>query len=724
MNRRAYDAFGKVRNTHTYPSGLIVQNGYTSYGQLNTLSNKTKSAVYWTATAANEWDHVTGETFTGGTTGAHQDYHSTGQAYRLQWSGTAADKFTYGYDAFGNLTSQQRTASLSNNTESYTYDAVQRLTKATRSSGGNAVNYAYSKSGNLNYKDDYSSNTGTSTPAYSYGTSVGSTLGACGPHGATSVALPGSLTATYTCDQNGNVISGNTITAASYDAENHPRTMTRAFLGSGAGNNIFCNGFDNGINTCPNPGGGGSATWAYDANGQRDYESSALQGNRFYGPGGYELANGVAKHELGPVVVSRTGSVDSVTVLLKDRLGSTLATVDGASVNRRAYDAFGKVRNGDMSDRANGTLNLTPDTIHGFTNHTHEDDVALIHMGGRVYDYSLGRFLNVDPVIGNPLSSQSLNPYSYIGNNPLSGTDPTGYDSCIVSDGNSCTQSQSDTRSADPLGHTTYNMGSDKNVRAYSSQGGASVVVDNSGGGNGAVGLGSQGAGGIKNAQAGALDQMSLSNTPNNNGIPANVVKQCQGYSLPASCTGGSNDKAIEHSAADRVATGGPLDPNFRNSDVAAETSTSKEGVKTSLKFSGDVDDSTVGHAARNWNGDSMEITPARQPEGDGLRILRRSSRELAADLCLATCTNGYYIGGRTPPGANTIYINNDRTISVQSTSLTHELGHYFFGNGHPQNPGDFLKGGIMDYRNKVVNDADRAHYKSIYQSTPPGSVP
>jgi len=33
----------------------------------------------------------------------------------------------------------------------------------------------------------------------------------------------------------------------------------------------------------------------------------------------------------------------------------------------------------------------------------------------------------VDPIIGNPLSSQSLNPYSYIGNNPLSGTDPTGY---------------------------------------------------------------------------------------------------------------------------------------------------------------------------------------------------------------------------------------------------------------------------------------------------------
>jgi len=49
-------------------------------------------------------------------------------------------------------------------------------------------------------------------------------------------------------------------------------------------------------------------------------------------------------------------------------------------------------------------------------------------MNGRVYDYRLGRFLSVDPIISNPANSQSINPYSYIGNNPLSGVDPTGYE--------------------------------------------------------------------------------------------------------------------------------------------------------------------------------------------------------------------------------------------------------------------------------------------------------
>ena len=48
-------------------------------------------------------------------------------------------------------------------------------------------------------------------------------------------------------------------------------------------------------------------------------------------------------------------------------------------------------------------------------------------MNGRVFDYNLGRFLSVDPFVQFPTNSQSWNPYSYLMNNPLSGTDPSGY---------------------------------------------------------------------------------------------------------------------------------------------------------------------------------------------------------------------------------------------------------------------------------------------------------
>ena len=48
-------------------------------------------------------------------------------------------------------------------------------------------------------------------------------------------------------------------------------------------------------------------------------------------------------------------------------------------------------------------------------------------MNGRIYDPTLGRFLQADPFIQAPKNGQSLNRYSYVINNPLSLTDPSGY---------------------------------------------------------------------------------------------------------------------------------------------------------------------------------------------------------------------------------------------------------------------------------------------------------
>jgi hypothetical protein len=47
-------------------------------------------------------------------------------------------------------------------------------------------------------------------------------------------------------------------------------------------------------------------------------------------------------------------------------------------------------------------------------------------MNGRIYDPKLGRFLSVDPVFQFPTNTQSLNPYTYVLNAPLTLTDPTG----------------------------------------------------------------------------------------------------------------------------------------------------------------------------------------------------------------------------------------------------------------------------------------------------------
>ena len=49
-------------------------------------------------------------------------------------------------------------------------------------------------------------------------------------------------------------------------------------------------------------------------------------------------------------------------------------------------------------------------------------------LNGRVYDATLGRFTTADPMIQAPSFSQSYNRYTYGFNNPLSGTDPSGFD--------------------------------------------------------------------------------------------------------------------------------------------------------------------------------------------------------------------------------------------------------------------------------------------------------
>jgi len=48
-------------------------------------------------------------------------------------------------------------------------------------------------------------------------------------------------------------------------------------------------------------------------------------------------------------------------------------------------------------------------------------------MNGRIYDPVLGRFMTPDPFVQAPGNLQSYNCYSYGFNNPLAGTDTSGY---------------------------------------------------------------------------------------------------------------------------------------------------------------------------------------------------------------------------------------------------------------------------------------------------------
>ena len=154
---------------------------------------------------------------------------------------------------------------------------------------------------------------------------------------------------------------------------------------------------------------------------------------------------------------------------LRDRLGSTTTMVDHNAnvVSRRYFDPFGRVE--DMGANHDGlygqgmvVLEETNRNRRGFTDHEHLNEQQIIHMNGRVYDYNIGRFLSVDPLIQDPGSTQSPNPYSYIMNNPLAGTDPTGYCGSRIK-GNSvgnCTTMMGDGWNAKVMSNAQKNLGS------------------------------------------------------------------------------------------------------------------------------------------------------------------------------------------------------------------------------------------------------------------------
>jgi RHS repeat-associated protein len=128
---------------------------------------------------------------------------------------------------------------------------------------------------------------------------------------------------------------------------------------------------------------------------------------------------------------SSTGT-NSVHYLLEDHEGSstTLTNSDGSLAVEESFDAYGVPRDPTTWSGAQSAADqalIAGLTRHGYTGHTMLGNSGLIHMNGRVMDASIGRFLSPDPYITEPGNTQNFNRYSYVVNNPMTYTDPTGF---------------------------------------------------------------------------------------------------------------------------------------------------------------------------------------------------------------------------------------------------------------------------------------------------------
>jgi RHS repeat-associated protein len=171
-------------------------------------------------------------------------------------------------------------------------------------------------------------------------------------------------------------------------------------------------------------------------------ENGSVSNRHYLGGGGGTLAVLITRGALPADPIAAPGAATALNLTVakleywhRDHLGSIAATTDAAAAvsARYSYDPFGKRRHADGQYDAFGTLvidwrsDLGAGTDRGFTGHEHLDEVGLIHMNGRLYDAHIGRFLQADPVIQEPLLLQNFNRYSYVMNNPLNATDPSGY---------------------------------------------------------------------------------------------------------------------------------------------------------------------------------------------------------------------------------------------------------------------------------------------------------
>ena len=355
----SYDTDGMLA-AKTYPDGTVTAFQYDAYG--NHISTTIGDTIVWQLTNA------TGKTAQYLLAGIYQQtetYNVLGQlkSRTLKRNNLRKHGMAFTYDAVtGNLT--QRTGMLSS-TESFTYDALDRLTQA-----GNLA-MTYSADGNILSKTDIGQ--------YYYEDAK--------PHAVTSIDneyfLVSDSVQTVTYNNAGKatlIKEGDSLRISiSYgpDGERWKSVLTR---------------------------NGQSLTTIYLG----DYEERRTT----------QETKSFCYLDGGVMAMREANGPLALYVPYMDNLGSITRIYDGSGtvVFQAAYDAWG-----------NQTVYNNSIGFHrGYCGHEMLPDFGLINMNGRLYDPLLGRFLSTDNFVQEPFDSQNFNRYSYCLNNPLKYTDPSG----------------------------------------------------------------------------------------------------------------------------------------------------------------------------------------------------------------------------------------------------------------------------------------------------------
>jgi RHS repeat-associated protein len=405
---QTYSATTGFLSTLTYPQStstyrLRLQYEYQRGNLYRILDANAPTTVFWVANATNPFEQVTDETFGNGMRTVRGYDLVTSRIKSIQSTGpgsTSIQNLGYDFDRVGNLT--ERRDLRQSLTEHFYYDNLHRLDYSTLN-GATNLDMSYSANGNITNK--------TGVGAYGYH-----------PTKIHAVQTLGG-TPSYQYDAKGDGTGQPGEFTFNYYTSGTPKVAN--WVEEGYSSTFYPDPDDQRFRqVVAYPGGSDTITYIGGLLEKEVALTATTWRHYIFAPSG----------RIGVHIRSSTGTPAPTTYYFtSDHLGSidSITNSAGAVQVRLSYDAFGARRNeaGWSGAVPNADWTQIYAISHrGFTDHEMLDDLDVTHMNGRFYDQDSGRFTSGDPIVSES-GTQSFNRYSYVGNNPLSFTDPTGYSS-------------------------------------------------------------------------------------------------------------------------------------------------------------------------------------------------------------------------------------------------------------------------------------------------------
>jgi RHS repeat-associated protein len=380
---------------------------------------------------------------------------------------TGAGKLVYSfvgsYDGVGNLSSYTDNTSGGQpngimGTWSFNYDTLNRLIAGSPSSGsyaGQNLCWAYDAFGNRTAQSSQTAACPASlTPTVSYNANNQITGGFIqyDPAGSGNVIADSTTGNQYLYDGEGRICavksepvgSTYTLTGYIYDADGTrvaKGSLTQFTCDLNPADSAY-NGFQPTTDYILGPGGEQVTEMAMDSN-----NTMAWQHTNVYA--GMLLAT-----------YDNTG----LHFYFNDPLGTRRAQTDYAGVLEQTCASL------PFGDGLSCTGSITAPTEHHFTGKERDTESGNDYFGARYYASSMGRFMSPDPSqlgYADSTNPQSLNLYSYVRNNPLINSDPSGLE-CVWDDGSYDSEDDPDTGNGDndPQSHAAKPSGVGKCQKA------------------------------------------------------------------------------------------------------------------------------------------------------------------------------------------------------------------------------------------------------------------